>query len=423
MTYRFQTELVLSRDLLGPHATTEPAQAPVLSCKHDEVTVALRKKNRFVFGIPGRTFDDLPGHVGALGRYWTWVAHPDQDQMLAFIPQRPPTAASYHEGRLRLYRLYFRPMRGDIANPLRITAPCIIVAGLGGIEMAGDHGSTQLTKPEPLAKFDLDKMRNHVHTIPNSKTRLQLPCALPNSVGWLTDEKQAIARLTATLQMAYKRDPPDWFLLPCYLSDSTPGLILARRKSDEWTFVSTDLELRDVDATPNVRNEYHNAECVRPTPNERRSEKSTPMQWDPPPPFTHGDYTIHFENNAILVAACEKVLNGAEYKVDDERRHRPASAGAWRRAACVYALQIRRVAVRDLRECGWAESMARCIETFADDIGTDTHQWFQKKDGPHAFARLFTVHKNGNLASNATEAIAALLDALVRPHGRVRIGG
>lgn len=422
MAYQFRAELVLNRDLLGPHATKESALAPVLSRNRSEYIVEARKPERFVFGISGRRMDDLPGHAGSFGRYWTWVAHPDQNQTLAFIPRRTPNTASYLEGHLRLYRLHFRPLRGDMTAPLRISPPCIVVAGLGAVEIGGEHGSTMLAKPEPLAKFDLDQFRNQIGHIPNTKTRLRLPCALPNSPGWMSSEEQAVQRLVATLEMAYKQDPPDWLLLPCYLPESVPGLILARRQNQSWTFVSLNLDLQEANSTRISPIESSMQRGVDVSTTECVADVSSSAQWSSPPPFVYGDYVVHFENKAMLAAAHEKVLKGLEYRLDDEKRHRPASAGAWRRAACVYALQIRRPIDRDLRDCRWAESMARCIETFAEDIGPETLQWFDKKDGPSAFARFFTVRCQGHLAIDAREALAGLLDTLVRPHGRVRLG-
>lgn len=417
MKSRFAKELNLDKDLLGPHATSNRDEAPVLSCSSGEVLVNVRKMDRYVFGIPGRTFEDLPGHPGSMGRYWTWVAHPDQNEMLAFIPRRRLSV----EGRLRLYRLQCRPLRGDTSTPLRISPPCIVVAGLGAVELAVDAGSTRLTKPEPVATFEPEKLRNQLDLLSWSTSRLALPCVVPNTPYWLHDEKQAVLRLTETLDAAYKQDPPDWLLLPCYLPDSTPGLIVARRVNHEWVFVSTNLALRTLHTSDRCIDSATKAEIFTAPLETARIQSPSPISEGTPPPFIWGEYTVHFENRTILMAARDKVLAGAEYTLD-ERRYRPASAGALRRAACVYALQLSPVDIRDLRLCGWSERMAKCVEDFADNIGGETILWFQKKDGPQAFAQFFTVRRKGNIASNATEALAVMLDKLVRPHGRVRVG-
>lgn len=207
---RVEGALVLDRDLLGEHASRDPSEAPMLTWMGSEVRVQVRKMDRFVFVVPGRRFDDLPGHPGTLGRYWTWVAHPSVDESLALMSKRPPRRVSGLEGLLRLYRMQVRLLRADIDHTLRVAAPCVVVAGLGAVEISGGTGSTRLARPEPLAKFDLDELRRRLQALPVSTTNLSVPCALPNSSCWHTDQSEAALRLSNTLATAYKKDPPDW---------------------------------------------------------------------------------------------------------------------------------------------------------------------------------------------------------------------
>ncbi|NUQ72072.1 MAG: hypothetical protein HUU21_00635 [Polyangiaceae bacterium] len=393
--HKFEAQLILSRDLLGRHATADPTQAPLLKWTSAEARVEVRKKDRFVFGIPCRSFDDLPWHAGAFGRYWTWVAHPDLDQVLVLTPKQPPYEPLNNEGSLHLYRLHVRPIRGDAARPLRISTPCIVVAGLGAVELAGSEGSTSLTGPEPVAVLNRVEVRRRLQHLPTATTRLVVPCVVPNSSRWLTDEAQVTAHLTSTLGMAYKKDPPDSLLLPCYLASSAPGIIIARRNQEGWTFTSTDTTINGGMEADHVR-------------------RTDPFE------FLHNEHAVYFENKVILQAARDIILKGEDYWPEGKRR-RPATIGAWRRAACVYALKLCGVSSRDLREHGWSDGMARCVEDFADDLGADAREWLRRRDGPRTFADQFTVRTRGELVANATEALAAMLDALVRPHGRTRI--
>jgi hypothetical protein len=146
---RIKGALVLDRNLLGDHASRDPDEAPILTWDGREVRVDVRKKDRFVFGMPGRAFDDLPGHPGLFGRYWTWVAHPDLDETLALMHTSPPRDASGIEGILRLYRIRARLLRGDADHPLRMAAPCVIVAGLGAVEVSSLYPTDKLFWLDP----------------------------------------------------------------------------------------------------------------------------------------------------------------------------------------------------------------------------------------------------------------------------------
>jgi hypothetical protein len=405
---RFDGSLVLGRDLLGKYATSDPNEAPLLMLSGSRVQVDVRKKRRFVWGIPGRRFDDFPGHPGSLGRYWTWVAHPEKDESLVLMRRRPPQQASYHEGLVRLYRLRGRPVRGDIDSALRIQTPCIVVAGLGAVELSSPGGSTRLGQPALLARLDLDDLRQHLQSIPPSETRLVMPCAVPGDRHWQTSEHEAAAGLASMLEGALGgTDPPDWLLLPCYLTDSAPGLILARRAGDGWVFTSSDSALES----------WIQSGCAPALTSGRPISPSSAIE--KPAPFEHGEYRVLFENEGILKAARDLVLEGKEYQPGVARA---AARGAWRRAACVYALRLRECEVRDLRQCGWSNGMAKCVEEFVNELGTGTREWLGKEDGPRAFAEKFTVRKAGAAAEDATAALAALIDAIVRPHGRTKTG-
>lgn len=400
--------LLLGRDLLGQHATRDPSEAPILTLIGSHVQVEVRKEHRFVWGVAGRRFDDLPGHPGSLGRYWTWVSHPERDELLFLLRKRPPHNASYLEGYLRLYRLRLRPLRGERGAPLQIQGPCIIVAGLGAVEVAGSGGSTGMSQPEPLARLDLDELRRHLQSLSPRTTKLTLPCVMPGAQHWTTSEPEAVARLTSLLDNAFKRaDPPPGLLLPCYLPDSTPGLILARRDGDGWSFTSSDAALE----------RWIERGC-KPAQSAQRATAPGPAG-ERAAPFVYEDYSVFFENEGLLQVARRIVLEGKDYRPGVARA---ATRGAWRRAACIYALWLRECAVRDLRQCGWSNGMARCVEDFVDELGGDSRAWLRKEDGPRTFAEKFTVKKSGSPAEDATEALAALLDALVRPHGRTKTG-
>lgn len=405
---RVAGSVVLGRDLLGKFATSDPNEAPVLTLSGSRVQVDVRKKRRFVWGIPGRRFDDFPGHPGALGRYWTWVAHPEKNESLILIRRPPPQHASYLEGHARLYRLRVRLIRGDIDSPLRIQTPCIIVAGLGAVEVSTAGGSTRLGQPALLARFDLDELRRRLQSTPVSETRLEMPCVVPGDRHWQISEHEAAVGLRSMLDGAFAgTDPPDWLLLPSFLSDSAPGLVLARRDGDGWVFTSSDSALE----------RWIQGGC-EPARTSGRPVVPSPAV-ERPAPFEHGEYRVIFENEGILKAARELVLEGTEYHPGVARA---ATKGAWRRAACVYALRLRECAARDLRQCGWSNGMARCVEEFVHELGTDTREWLRKEDGPRAFVEKFTVRRGGAAAEDATEALAALIDATVRPHGRTKTG-
>jgi hypothetical protein len=408
VSWRIEGSLVLGRDLLGKFATSDPDQAPVLTLSGSRVQVEVRKKRRFVWGIPGRRFDDLRGHPGALGRYWTWVAHPEKDESLILMQRLPPQHASYLEGHARLYRLRARPIRGDIDSPLRIQTPCIIVAGLGAVEVSTSGGSTRLGQPTPLARFDLDELRRRLQSTPVSGTRLAMPCVVPSDRHWQISEHEAAAGLASMLDGAFAgTDPPEWLLLPSFLSDSVPGLVLARRDGDGWVFTSSDSALE----------RWIQGGC-EPAGTSWRTVAPSPAV-ERPVPFEHGEYRVIFENEGILKAARDLVVEGKEYHPGVARA---ATKGAWRRAACVYALRLKECAPRDLRQCGWSSGMAKCVEEFVNELGTDTREWLQKEDGPRAFAEKFTVRRGGAAAEDAAEALAALIDATVRPHGRTKTG-
>jgi hypothetical protein len=404
---RVEGSLVLGRDLLGKFATSDPNEAPVLTLSGSRVQVDVRKKRRFVWGIPGRHFDDLPWHPGALGRYWTWVAHPEKDESLVLMRRLPPHHASYLEGHARLFRLRVRPLRGDIDLPLRIQTPCIIVAGLGAVEVSTPGGSTRLGQPASLARLDLDELRRRLQSTPVSGTRLDVPCVVPSDRHWQINEQEAATGLASMLDGAFAgTDPPDWLLLPSFLSDSAPGLILARRNGDGWAFTSSDSALE----------RWVQGGC-EPARTFWRPGAPSPAV-ERPAPFEHGEYRVLFENEGILKAARELVLEGKEYHPGVARA---AAKGAWRRAACVYALRLRECAPRDLRQCGWSNGMAKCVEEFINELGTDTREWLRKEDGPRVFVEKFTVRKGGDAAEDAAESLAALIDATVRPHGRTKM--
>jgi hypothetical protein len=241
---RIEGSLTLGRDLLGKYATSDPNEVPLLAFTGSRIQVDVRKKRRFVWGLPGRRFDDFPGHPGSLGRYWTWVVHPEQDESLVLIQKQPPERVSYLEGIVRLYRLRVRPIRGDIDSPLRIEPPCVMVAGLGAVEVTSRGGSTRLGQPALLAKFNLDDLRRRLQAFRPLETRVAVPCAVPGDRHWQTSEHEAVAALNGLLEGAFVgTDPPDWLLLPCSLADSAPGLILARRASAGWMFTSSDSAL------------------------------------------------------------------------------------------------------------------------------------------------------------------------------------
>lgn len=405
--YPCNGSLLLGRDLLGKHATSNADEAPILRLTGSSIRVDVRKRRRHVWGVHGRLFDDLPAHPGSLGRYWTWVTHPEKDESLVFMRKRPPHQASYLEGHARLYRMRMRPVGGDIETPLRMQPRCVIVAGLGAVEISGAPGSTELGRPEPSARLDLDELRRRLQSMRGSASELMLPCVVPGAPRWLKDEAEAIAHLTSMLRGAFRStDPPDGLLLPCYLPDSTPGLILARHSSDDWVFTSSDAALEG----------WIQRGC-EPPPGARPAI--------PPPrpagalvPFEHGEYSVHFENEAMIRAARDLILKGSDYKPAVARA---ATQGAWRRAACVYALRLRACEGRDLRQYGWSNGMARCVEELAAELGSDPRGWLGKEDGPRAFVEKFTVKRGGAPAEDAAEALAALLDGLVRPHGRTRI--
>jgi hypothetical protein len=133
----------------------------------------------------------------------------------------------------------------------------------------------------------------------------------------------------------------------------------------------------------------------------------------------YGEYTVSFENVPLREVASEVILRGSNYQPSSDK---PAMSGAWRRAACVYALRLRPCPSRDLRECGWSDGMARCVEDMVDQLGADTRGWLAKNDGPRIFAQKFSVRHHGAPAKNAAEALAALIDELVRPHGKTHLG-
>jgi hypothetical protein len=408
MFQRVEGPLILGKDLLGKFATSDPNEAPVLTLLGSRVQVDVRKKRRFVWGIPGRRFDDLPGHPGAFGRYWSWVAHPEKDESLILMRRPPPQRASYLEGHARLFRLRVRPIRGAIDSPLRIQTPCIIVAGLGAVEVSTSGGSTRLGQPSLLARFDLDELRRRLQSTPVSETRLEMPCVVPSDRHWQISEREAATGLASMLDGAFAgTDPPEWLLLPSFLGDSAPGLVLARRDGDGWVFTSSDaaLERWIQSGCDAARTSWH---PVAPSPAVERAA-----------PFEHGEHRVLFENEGILKAARDLVLEGKEYHPGVARA---ATKGAWRRAACVYALRLRACAARDLRQCGWSNGMAKCVEEFVNELGTDTREWLRKEDGPRAFVEKFTVKKGGAAAEDASEALAALIDAMVRPHGRTKTG-
>ncbi|MCC6555875.1 MAG: hypothetical protein IT372_23175 [Polyangiaceae bacterium] len=286
-------------------------------------------------------------------------------------------------------------------------APCVIVAGLGAIEVSGAPGSTELGRPEPSARLALDELRRRLQSMRTSASALTLPCVVPGASRWLKDEAEAIAHLTSMLDGAFRSmAPPDGLVLPCYLPDSTPGLILARHAGSDWTFTSSDTALeswiqRGCEAPPGAR---------PPIP--------PPCPAGAPAPFEHAEYSVLFENEGMIKAARELILKGSDYRPAVARA---ATRGAWRRAACVYALRWRACEGRDLRQHGWSSGMARCVEELAAELGPDPRRWLGKEDGPRAFAEKFTVKRGGAPAEDATEALAALLEALVRPHGRTRM--
>ncbi|WP_437623995.1 hypothetical protein [Sorangium sp. So ce1151] len=405
---RVEGSLVLDRELLGKYATSAPEEAPLLTLSGASVQVDVRKRRRFVWAIPGRRFDDFPGNPGTLGRYWTWVVHPEKDESLVLLRRQPPQHASYMEGQVRLYRLRTRPIRGDIDSPLRMKAPCIVVAGLGAVEISSALGSTRLGQPALLARLDLDELRRRLQSIPLRETKLSAPCVVPNNRFWKTSEQDAAAALAGMLDGAFGgMDAPDWLLLPCYLADSAPGIVLARRGGDGWVFTSSGSALES----------WIQGGCEPVgTPPAPASPSSAATR---PAPFEHGQYRVLFENEGILKAARELVLEGKDYRPGVARA---ATQGAWRRAACVYALRLRECATRDLRQCGWSSGMARCVEELVNELGTDTREWLRKEDGPRAFAEKFTVRRGDAAAEDATEALAALIDAAVRPHGRTKTG-
>ncbi|KYF83124.1 hypothetical protein BE11_43245 [Sorangium cellulosum] len=405
---RLERALVLDRELLGKYATTDPDEAPLLTLSGARVQVDVRKRRRFVWAIPGRRFDDFPGHPGTLGRYWTWVVHPEKDESLVLLRRQPPQNVSYLEGQVRLYRLRTRPVRGDIDSPLQMQAPCIVVAGLGAVEISAASGSTRLGQPALLARLDLDDLRRRLPSIPVRSTKLAVPCVLPSGRFWQTSEQEAAAALSSLLDGAFGgTDAPDWLLLPCYLADSAPGLILARRSGDGWIFTSSGSALES----------WIQTGC-EPAGTASASPSSSPAATRPER-FEYGEYSVLFENEGIIRAATELVLQGKDYRPSVKRA---ATQGAWRRAACVYALRLRPCTTRDLRQCGWSNGMARCVEEFASELGADTREWLRKEDGPRAFAEKFTVRWGNAVADDATEALAALIDAAVRPHGRTMTG-
>jgi hypothetical protein len=190
------------------------------------------------------------------------------------------------------------------------------------------------------------------------------------------------------------------------MADSAPFIILARRQGETWVFDFSDAAIEDwLLALPEAQG--HIAPGRRP-----------PLAREAFAPFLHGEYTVHFENEPLRRVASEVILRGASYQPSGDK---PAMCGAWRRAACMYALWLRPCPSRDLRACGWSDGMARCVEDLVDQLGDDARGWLAKSDGPRIFAQKFTVLRRGAPAGDAAVGLAALLDALARPHGRTRI--
>lgn len=400
--------LVLDRRLLGKHATNDPDEAPVLTVTGSLVHVEVRKKRRFVWGLPGRLFDSFPGHPGALGRYWTWVVHPEREEALVLVQRRLPRYASCLEGRARLHRIGVRPALGEFGSALRLPAPCVVVAGLGAVEITMARGSTGLSRPEAIARLDLDELRRRVQSREQSGAELAVPCAVPGSAEWQRSEQGTVAHLAGLLHDAFRAtDAPDALLLPCYLPDSVPGMILARRSERGWVFASNSATALERWLCGEGRGWTGPRGLGAPSHGVQAVEKPAPLEV--------GEDQVLFDNVAMIQAAREHILEGKDYQ---PRVGRAATRGAWRRAASIYALRMRACASRDLRQCGWSDGMARCVEDLVSALGADTREWFGREDGPRTFAEKFTVIRRGALAADPTEALAALLDELARPHGR-----
>lgn len=412
--HRFDGVLVLDHALLGPNATVSPEEAPVLTLDGSMVTVQVRKKKRFVLALPGRCFDDFPGHPGALGHHWTWVAHPDRDEILALVSKQLPRKTSHAEGILRLHRLQVRPILGHVECPIRVALPCVIVVGLGAVSI-GSSPSARPSHPGPLAKIDLDDARRRLLSLRVGDTALTVPSALPFAPWWQEIAGDAASHLTEMLDATFKHnDAPEWLLLPCYLPGSAPGLVLARQVHQRWVLTSSDEAPEDwIRRWSDAARESTLLETPGLPGPTRPSASDAAV-------FKHDDFTVSFEVSRLMTAARDIILVGEDFKPENLKRG--AAPGAWRRAACVYALHLRPCALRDLRECGWSDGMARCVEDFVEDLGDSTLAWLERPDGPRIFADKFTV-RGRNDRVDAREALATIVDTLVRPHGKTRTGG
>ncbi|WP_437626012.1 hypothetical protein [Sorangium sp. So ce1151] len=457
-SYRLAGELVLDRDLLGEPATQDPHKAPLLTWHGDKVRVTVRNQNRVVFGIPGRLFDDLPVHPGAFGRYWTWVTHSELGETLMLMSRQPPLQVSSSDGTHHMFRMDVCLRRGNIQDSLNIAPPCVIVAGRGAVEISDSSATTRLTRPEPLATFDPNEIRRRIHF--STATRLSVPCIVPNSPEWHYEEGTAVTRLAQTLDGAYRRDPPDWLLMPTYLHGSVPGVIVALRRRreqcwifrnytalEDWVQQKCELERHPDEGNgkpssvvrgpfaPEEREPdkrfYGSSSVARDqfTSEERELDRRTDkVEVDSSlehlfPDFVCGQYVVKFDSDHYRDAA-RIVVKGGHHSMP---KSTPAAMGAWRRVACIYAIYMQRNMQlpehRDLRKYGWSNKMAECVERWVDILGTDTRAWLSGDDGPRIFSQYLTVKlKGGGPVLDATEPLAALIDTLVRPHGKTTIG-
>ncbi|WP_437769032.1 hypothetical protein WME77_19325 [Sorangium sp. So ce764] len=357
------------------------------------------------------------------------------------MPRLLPQQASCIEEHF-LYRMHVRLLRGDINHPLKISPPCIIVAGLGAVEVSSSSASTRLTRPEPLARLGLDALRRRMQL--TTATMLLAPCVVPNSLLWHKEENAAATSLAHTLDRAYRKDPPDWLLMPSYLPGSVPGVIVARRQRREqrWIFLSaTALEdwvqqECELERHPDQDDEDFSSAARDPSTLEEHEPDRRPEEGEDDPSseakdqFVSGDYVVSLKLKYFKDAA-RKIVEGTDYcppkrkRTKDGKEEDDAKSGAWRRVACIYALNMQKgmPECQDLRERGWTNAMAKAVENWVDALRPDTRGWLSKGDGPRIFAQKLTVRRrDGTPASDATDALVELIDTLVRPHGRTRTG-